>query len=232
MGQKTVGFFQILFIFHLITHSGLCFLSSQYRIANSRPVKSNYHDHHFNIYASPLNENFNDVQSLNNTLSDTKSSLVGTNITLVVNSNEEEEEEDLDNEFYMPGLFGTSESKSIYPYSMSSQKVERHLPSDFSFKDLKVDDPLFLDMPWPTEASEESSAFARHFQWKRKLSDGERNNYYHYYIFLCSRSKIFLSLITYVINYYYYDYYYKRLKVAEVGNISEINDKKQFSIFD
>ena len=39
---------------------------------------------------------------------------------------------------------------------------------------LEPDDPLFLDMPWPTESGPESAAFARHVQWKRRLSDGER----------------------------------------------------------
>ena len=99
------------------------------------------------------------------------------------NTNNDEIDDDFDNEFYMPGLFGTSESNSIYPISKSSQKINRILPSDFKFQDLKVNDPLFLDMPWPTKASEESSAFARHFQWKRKLSDGERKYlflFFHY----------------------------------------------------
>lgn len=42
------------------------------------------------------------------------------------------------------------------------------------FSKLKADDPLFLDMPWPTEVGPEASAFARHMQWRRRLSDGER----------------------------------------------------------
>lgn len=42
------------------------------------------------------------------------------------------------------------------------------------FTKLKPDDPAFLDMPWPTEAGPEASAFARHMQWRRKLADGER----------------------------------------------------------
>jgi hypothetical protein len=40
--------------------------------------------------------------------------------------------------------------------------------------ELEVDDPLWLDKPWPTEVGPESSAYARHLQWKRALPDGER----------------------------------------------------------
>lgn len=42
------------------------------------------------------------------------------------------------------------------------------------YSKLKEDDPLFLDMPWPVERGPETAAFARHFQWKRSLSDAER----------------------------------------------------------
>lgn len=44
---------------------------------------------------------------------------------------------------------------------------------DVDYTILDVDSPLFLDMPWPSEAGPLSAAFARHMQWKRKLSDGE-----------------------------------------------------------
>lgn len=50
-------------------------------------------------------------------------------------------------------------------------EVERACPD---FAKLKPDDPLWLDMAWPTEAGPEASAYARHLQWKRRLSDGER----------------------------------------------------------
>lgn len=50
--------------------------------------------------------------------------------------------------------------------------VVHNAPVDYS--SLAVDDPLFADMPWPTESgTAESKAFANHIQWKRKLSDGE-----------------------------------------------------------
>lgn len=42
------------------------------------------------------------------------------------------------------------------------------------FEKLSPDDPMFLDMPWPSERGPAASAFARHLQWKRRLSDGER----------------------------------------------------------
>ena len=60
------------------------------------------------------------------------------------------------------------------PGTMSStepQRFERNVPN---WLELDVDDPLWLDMEWPTEASPESSAYARHLQWKRSLPDGER----------------------------------------------------------
>lgn len=41
------------------------------------------------------------------------------------------------------------------------------------YEALKSDDPLFLDMPWPSESGPGSAAFARHMQWKRQLNDGE-----------------------------------------------------------
>lgn len=40
--------------------------------------------------------------------------------------------------------------------------------------ELEVDDPLWLDKAWPTESGPESTAYAKHLQWKRSLPDGER----------------------------------------------------------
>lgn len=45
---------------------------------------------------------------------------------------------------------------------------------DIDYTKLAVDDPLFLDMPWPKESGPLSEAFSQHMQWKRKLSDVER----------------------------------------------------------
>jgi len=59
---------------------------------------------------------------------------------------------------------------------MSTEKddTDPALVPAIDYTQLKSDDPRFLDMPWPTEAGPESAAFARHMQWKRRLSDGER----------------------------------------------------------
>ena len=42
------------------------------------------------------------------------------------------------------------------------------------FSKLKPNDPIFLDMNWPTESGPISAAYSRHIQWKRKLTDFER----------------------------------------------------------
>ncbi len=59
-----------------------------------------------------------------------------------------------------------------------NQKVSTNIVRDYpDFVNLKVDDPLWLDMPWPTEAGPEATAYRKHLQWKRKLSDGERKRW-------------------------------------------------------
>jgi hypothetical protein len=55
-----------------------------------------------------------------------------------------------------------------------SEKYIATNSDDTDYTILSPDDPKFLDMPWPTESGPESAAFARHMQWKRGLSDGER----------------------------------------------------------
>ena len=57
------------------------------------------------------------------------------------------------------------------PGSVRESEIERDVPD---WASLKPDDPLFLDMPWPTEAGPDATAFARHMQWRRRLTDGER----------------------------------------------------------
>jgi len=55
-----------------------------------------------------------------------------------------------------------------------SSVVHNASAARIDYSSLAVDDPLFVDMPWPTEGgTPESRAFANHIQWKRKLSDGE-----------------------------------------------------------
>lgn len=44
---------------------------------------------------------------------------------------------------------------------------------DIDFDNLKEDDPIFLEMDWPTELGPKASAFARHLQWRRQLADVE-----------------------------------------------------------
>jgi hypothetical protein len=55
----------------------------------------------------------------------------------------------------------------------SKPEIERDYPD---FANMAPDDPLFLDMPWPKEAGPEASAFGRHMQWRRSLTDGERKS--------------------------------------------------------
>ena len=51
------------------------------------------------------------------------------------------------------------------------------------YPSLEPDDPLFLDMPWPTKVGPESSAFAKHMQWKRALTDGERKRWQQWAVY-------------------------------------------------
>jgi hypothetical protein len=60
---------------------------------------------------------------------------------------------------------------------MGTEKDDTDPVPAIDYTQLKSDDPRFLDMPWPTEAGPESAAFARHMQWKRRLSDGEREQH-------------------------------------------------------
>lgn len=64
----------------------------------------------------------------------------------------------------------------IYPTSKNGDKLDRDLPD---FTTLKPNDPLFLDMAWPSARSPAASAFAKHLQWRRALTDGERKWAYY-----------------------------------------------------
>jgi hypothetical protein len=66
--------------------------------------------------------------------------------------------------FPLPGTVAHTEQQPLQTYT-------RDAPD---WLELEPDDPLWLDMEWPTEAGPESSAYARHLQWKRSLKDGER----------------------------------------------------------
>lgn len=67
------------------------------------------------------------------------------------------------------------EIKETFPLLSYSSLVDRDVPD---YEKLSPDDPLFLDMSWPVERNAESSAFARHIQWKRRLSNSERTYVY------------------------------------------------------
>ena len=45
---------------------------------------------------------------------------------------------------------------------------------DIDFINLPPDSYVFHGVGWPTEAGPHATAFARHIQWKRKLTDAER----------------------------------------------------------
>lgn len=56
-------------------------------------------------------------------------------------------------------------------WPLNFERLDRDRPD---FASLAPDDPLFLDMPWPEKAGPEATAYSKHVQWKRRLSDGER----------------------------------------------------------
>ena len=62
-------------------------------------------------------------------------------------------------------------SKMFPSNKKSKPEITRDAPN---FEELKPNDPLFLDMGWPSEKGPEASAYARHLQWKRSLTDSER----------------------------------------------------------
>lgn len=59
---------------------------------------------------------------------------------------------------------------STYPNPAS---VQAYYDSPIDFSTMKPDDPRFVDMAWPTELGPHATAFARHLQWRRRLTDGE-----------------------------------------------------------
>lgn len=65
---------------------------------------------------------------------------------------------------------------SLYPrnFQMKSRFNRANNLEDIDYDNLKVDDPIFLDMDWPTEAGPQATAFARHMAWRRQLADVER----------------------------------------------------------
>ena len=64
--------------------------------------------------------------------------------------------------------------------STTEPEIERDYPD---YPSLAPDDPLFIDMPWPSEAGPEASAFGKHMQWRRALSDGERKRWQQWAVY-------------------------------------------------
>ena len=80
-------------------------------------------------------------------------------------------ESDIDPEDpYSEGFENQKEWLDLFPRNRGAPEMLREYPD---FASLEPNDPLFLDMPWPTKAGPEASAFGKHMQWRRGLSDGE-----------------------------------------------------------
>jgi hypothetical protein len=71
---------------------------------------------------------------------------------------------------YSEGFENQPEWLKLFPRKRGEPELLRDYPD---FASLEPNDPLFLDMPWPTKAGPEASAFGKHMQWRRGLSDGE-----------------------------------------------------------
>lgn len=70
-------------------------------------------------------------------------------------------------------------TRNMFPVNFLP-KDSRELPD---FATLEPNDPLFLDMPWPTEKGPAATAFAKHMQWRRRLTDGERKSWQKWAIY-------------------------------------------------
>lgn len=77
-----------------------------------------------------------------------------------------EEDQDLDE------INDNTNWKDMYPITHKSSKLKTDY-SNIDFDNVRVDDPIFLDMGWPEERGAFANAFVRHMAWKRKLSDRE-----------------------------------------------------------
>ena len=81
-----------------------------------------------------------------------------------------------------PGFETEPEWLELFPPQgrNSVPEIEREYPD---YPSLAPDDPLFIDMPWPSESGPEASAFGRHMQWRRGLTDGERRRWQQWAIY-------------------------------------------------
>lgn len=75
---------------------------------------------------------------------------------------------------YCSRIYLNGDLNGLQMTAYDSRVTQNASAAPIDYSSLAVDDPLFADMPWPTESgTPESKAFANHIQWKRKLSDGE-----------------------------------------------------------
>lgn len=86
------------------------------------------------------------------------------------NAEIDDNETDLEDPF-SKGFENQPEWLQLFPKERGEAELLREYPD---FASLEPNDPLFLDMPWPEKAGPEASAFGKHMQWRRSLSDGER----------------------------------------------------------
>jgi hypothetical protein len=83
------------------------------------------------------------------------------------------------------------------------------------FEKLSPDDPMFLDMPWPSERGPAASAFARHLQWKRRLSDGERLKWQRWAIY---KRMMKPNLFAYCVDDYIMQQLLRDLRIREIAS--------------
>lgn len=118
--------------------------------------------------------------------------------------------------------------KEMFPLSSKHHRPSKAIKRDYpDFASLQPDDPLFLDMAWPTQAGPEASAFARHMQWRRGLSDGERLRWQKWAIYARLLSAQTLShhfqhtAADYVMQNLQKDAFNKALRYAASGKLTE-----------
>ena len=104
----------------------------------------------------------------------------------------------------------------VFPRDFKVDNPPREYPD---YANLKPDDPLFLDMPWPRESGPEASAYARHIQWKRRLSDGERIRWQKWAIYqrMMRKDTFYFSVEDYVFQQMLKGYSKKAVECLQQG---------------
>ena len=97
----------------------------------------------------------------------------------------------------------------------------RKLPGDIS--NLKPDDYRFLDIIPPTKGGPEMTAYMKHLQWKRSLTDGERLRWQKWAVY---KRTVLENGFDYSVEDYVYQYLLRKLhsmqrKASKQGNIGE-----------